>query len=106
VQITENGCVGTSACENVTGIGIAQLDNSPALVLHPNPTNSRFTIGLINSSGNATVEVFNPLIQKISEPELIGMKVEIDLSPCTNGVSIVMVHHENGTLIERLVLER
>lgn len=46
VQLTENGCVDTSACVSVTTIGLLENGFGHAFVLYPNPTTGNFTIDL------------------------------------------------------------
>ena len=44
VQLTENGCVDTSACVAITTVGILENTFSNTFILYPNPTNGVFSI--------------------------------------------------------------
>lgn len=44
VELTENGCVDTSACVNINNVDLNELDFSETFQLYPNPTNGTFTI--------------------------------------------------------------
>jgi hypothetical protein len=46
VQLTQNGCVDTSACVAITTIGLLENTFGQALILYPNPTTGNFTIDL------------------------------------------------------------
>ncbi len=46
VELTENGCVETSACVSVITSGIVENSFEDALIIYPNPTNGNFSVDL------------------------------------------------------------
>jgi len=46
VEITQNGCIDTSACYAITGIGILENDFGNKLLLYPNPTDGYFSVDM------------------------------------------------------------
>jgi hypothetical protein len=46
VQVTQNGCIDTSACVNIITIGIDENSFGKNLLVYPNPTDGNFSIDL------------------------------------------------------------
>ena len=55
VEVTQNGCVDTSACEQVNNVGINEINSS--ITLHPNPTTGIVELQGIN--GLFKVDVYD-----------------------------------------------
>lgn len=62
VEIIKSGCIDTSACYSVTGVGITENTFSFSVNLYPNPTNEEFTIAL----GGKTPSKLNASIYDIN----------------------------------------
>jgi hypothetical protein len=58
VEITINGCVDTSACANITGIGALESDFGQLLNVYPNPTAGHVIIDFGTTHDCVTVQVF------------------------------------------------
>jgi hypothetical protein len=48
VELTENGCVDTSACVNITTVGIFENTSIGQFAVYPNPTNGQISIVFAN----------------------------------------------------------
>lgn len=68
VQISNNGCVDTSACISITNVGIIEIERESHFKISPNPNNGEFTIttvkgvyNIVNAVGAVikTIEVEN-----------------------------------------------
>lgn len=101
VFITSSNCTETSACWNITNVGLEEFD-ALELSLFPNPVNEALTI--VNAKGNAlTLQLFDnagKLLQTVvtSETELkIGMQ---DRAP---GVYLLKIAGENAQKTFRVV---
>jgi len=46
VEISENGCVDTSACYTIVNVGIVENDFGNSLLIYPNPSDGNFSIDL------------------------------------------------------------
>ena len=57
VEVEQNGCADTSACENVSNLGIAEIATN--INLHPNPTPDQITIDIKGYNGPVNVEVYD-----------------------------------------------
>ena len=59
VEITQNGCVDTSACYNVSTIGMMENSLRNKLIFYPNPTNYLVTIKIEGYNGSFEVEIYD-----------------------------------------------
>ncbi len=83
VQITLNGCVDTSNCYMITGVGIKQLNETNNFYIYPNPTNDFVNIkgeGLYN--GNLVVILINTLGKELNKKviKVSNNSIELRLS--------------------------
>lgn len=58
VEITQNGCTDTTACVNISSLGINKNTLFKNLSISPNPTQGRVKIGLGNL-GDVAIKIFN-----------------------------------------------
>ncbi len=84
VVITSGACSDTSACTNITGIGLNSLSKTSAYSIYPNPSNGKFTINT-NGTVNQKIEVLN-LIGQVVYTATISGKQDLDLSSFEAGV--------------------
>lgn len=61
VELTQNGCVDTSACVTFTTSGIVENSFGNNLMVYPNPTNGNLTIDLGNTYGTVEIQVTDML---------------------------------------------
>lgn len=61
VELTQNGCVDTSACVTFTTSGIVENSFGNNLIVYPNPTNGNLTIDLGNTYGTIEIQVTDML---------------------------------------------
>ena len=66
VEITQNGCLDTSACNTITGVGIMENDFGSSLTAYPNPTTGSFTVELGQNYEKVTVTLKNSVGQIVS----------------------------------------
>ncbi len=66
VEITQNGCVDTSACHTITSVGIIENNFGNKLVVYPNPTNGNITVDLGASYASISTKIFGANGQLIS----------------------------------------
>ena len=69
VQVVENGCVDTSSCIGVTGIGILENSFGENFIVFPNPTNGNLSIELGNTYENVFAKIFTLKGQKTGKYE-------------------------------------
>lgn len=67
VEVTQNGCVDTSACFAVNSVGIIENDFGNELIIYPNPTEGKVKISLGDNFKTISAIVTNIAGQKVSE---------------------------------------
>ena len=89
VEITENGCVDTSACYSIIVIGINEVINDLGVLIYPNPNTGLFTIeksseldkevrvSLLDASSRVIIDKLIPKGQQ---------KIEMDITNYSKGV--------------------
>ncbi|MBN4065973.1 T9SS type A sorting domain-containing protein, partial [Candidatus Amoebophilus asiaticus] len=66
VKVTQNGCIDTSACYNITNVGFLENDFSSELTVYPNPTEGSLTINFGKKYTNLNVKVRSIAGQHVS----------------------------------------
>lgn len=105
VEITHNGCVDTSACIGVAGIGIIENDFGNELLLYPNPTNGHFSIDLGNPHETIQV-IIRDLNSKVIQAKTYSdaQKVHLKIDE-PNGVYLITIESGTQRAIIRLIKE-
>lgn len=97
VIVTESGCTDTSACENVTGIGVPEHEFTD-LQLYPNPTTGTIFI----SEGMFDVQLFNSSgVLVVDRPR----STVIDLTELPKGIYLARLTNEVGTVTRKVIRE-
>jgi hypothetical protein len=97
VEVTQNGCVDTSACEQVNNVGINEINSS--ITLHPNPTTGIVELQGINGSFKVDVYDYAGKYLKSTRRSII------DLSDYPSGIYFLKVAYGDKTEELRVVKE-
>ena len=105
VEITQNGCVDTSACYSIFIVGIIHNEIGAELLLYPNPTDGNFSLdlGSIQTAVTITIMDINSrliLSNSYKDRQLLSLKLE---EPA--GVYMVIVESGENKAVIRLVKE-
>jgi hypothetical protein len=105
VELTENGCVDTSACENIITIGISENTFGSAVSLYPNPTTGDITIDLGEKSNSVSITITDltgKIIQSktYSDSQLLNLTLD---NPA--GVYLLMIESGDDRAVIRLIKE-
>jgi hypothetical protein len=93
VIINNNGCIDTSDCYSITGIGLNENSLTYNIVISPNPTSSQITIEGLNYLYSLTI--YNSFGQLLyTESNIIEPNKRIDLSSYNNGLLFIRVESE------------
>lgn len=87
--VTENGCTDTSACFNITTVGIQEQQDNTARV-YPNPTAGSVMIEL-DHAVDADLTVQNVFGQEVRSMRMNGQQLMLDLSSYDEGVYFVNI---------------
>ncbi|MDB4324327.1 T9SS type A sorting domain-containing protein [Crocinitomicaceae bacterium] len=107
VVVTQNGCTDTSACFNVSGVGIAENSALNATIVYPNPSSTNFTIETADYMGK-TIVLFNAVGQEVYSKVIKESKTVIEVSEIgSKGVYILKIINRNAEVIStnKLIVE-
>lgn len=110
VIVTINGCNDTSACVNVTSVGVNEIASDNHLNVYPNPNNGKFTLEFsIEKKQHILVHVSNMIGQIVSEKQLENFSgnflEEIDLSGFGKGIYFVSIETNKGRSNAKVVVQ-
>ncbi len=89
-------------CNN--SYGIEELQNNDYFILYPNPANGTFTIE--TKVSEYTLIITNVLGQTILARKIQNEKSEIDISNQASGIYFILVKYNNGSAIQKLILQK
>lgn len=101
VIVTAIGCMDTSACVNVSTVGIDNFGlNGEAFSLYPNPAKEQVTISNFNSSINniTIVDITGKVLNSFMPTTAV-----IDVSTLAKGIYFVKIQHGEETLTQKIV---
>mgnify|MGYP001193923985 CR=1 FL=1 len=105
VELTENGCVDTSACVAITTVGILENSFGNNLLVYPNPTNGNFSVDLGKVYKNCNI-LINDISGKqvasrtMTESQTLNLSIQ---EPA--GIYIVSIQAGDKKAIIRLIKE-
>ena len=110
VEVTENGCVDTSACYLVDYTGIDEVVSSIDVSIYPNPSQGKFNVELLGLNGEDLELRITDLQGRIVLSEMLegisGSYIEkVDISKNESGVYIISVIGADGVLITKRIIK-
>jgi ELWxxDGT repeat protein len=105
VELTENGCVDTSACVAITTVGIVENNFEHKLTVYPNPTSGNFSIDLGSIFENSEISITD-ISGKLVVSKTITQSQVLNLSinePA--GIYIVSIQAGDKKAVIRLIKE-
>jgi hypothetical protein len=109
VVVTENGCVDTSACVNITATGIAAA-NENDMIVYPNPASGIFNLGFANANFSelliTIVDIQGKLVYSASEKNVNGAYTKvINLGELSKGLYYIKVNTGMEVKIKKLTIQ-
>ena len=101
VIVTQNSCSDTSACVNISTVGIKDVSKANTVNIYPNPSN-----GIYNISGlalNSKIVVYDAIGQIIYTSITTESKETVDISKLPNGVYVIQLNSENRTTTKKVI---
>ncbi|MDB3906266.1 S8 family serine peptidase [Crocinitomicaceae bacterium] len=102
VQVTENGCIDTSACLvfNTTSLNEVVLEN---ILCFPNPTTDEVTVQFDQVKTFVTIEIYSTLGQELQSQKFVNTSEETLALPDEPAVYVLKVTTDLGSSILRVV---
>ncbi|MCB9335507.1 MAG: lamin tail domain-containing protein [Flavobacteriales bacterium] len=101
VEITLGNCVDTSACENITGVGVREMSTN-VVSIYPNPTSGMFTVDLGgNTIVNYTLVTLEGRI--VEQGKTAENKIILDLSGESKGVYFLQLKDDTSSQVFKVL---
>ncbi len=109
VIITQNGCIDTSSCYQITTVGNSMIGDENKFVIFPNPTNSIVNIIASNiEPGSYDLEIFNVHGQKVFiEQKSFSQQTEIssiNVGFLPNGMYLLSINDRINKYLFKLII--
>ncbi len=102
VIVSQGACSDTSACVNITNIGLNSISNSSSLIqVFPNPNNGQFTI---QAKVKGDYSIVNELGQIIQTFKSESDNYKVNLKGLSNGIYFLKVENRNHSVNLKIVV--
>jgi hypothetical protein len=101
VIVTQNNCSDTSACVNISTVGVKENNVLNGISIYPNPSN-----GIYNLSGlkvNSKITVYDAIGQIIYTSIITESKETINISNVPNGIYMIQIKSENSIITKKII---
>jgi hypothetical protein len=110
VEVTENGCIDTSACVNISALALSDNSSTNVLNVFPNPTNGTFNISVSNVNSLelmiTIVDIQGKEVFTSSDKNVSGtFKKQINLEELSKGVYYIKVNTGAEVKIQKLIIQ-
>lgn len=99
VEITQNGCVDTTACYYVTAVGVETINNFNSYSVYPIPTQGKITIYIDELFPAQALTLFDIVGRKVMSVKLQKGENPIDISNLNSSVYVLTIEGEDGRII-------
>lgn len=104
VEITENGCVDTSACETTTEVLSINVTDQLEVNIYPNPSNGEVWVELVGSEVGFTLTVLSMDGKILVQQPLNSAKELLDLRDLASGYYLIELTNSNERFINKIRL--
>ena len=102
VEVTTGSCVDTSACINVTNVGIEE-QYVTNYKIYPNPTNDIINIKVNNINDNTIYQLTTIEGKQLIIGKIVDNTTEINLSNYPKGIYLLKIHSEVNTSLHKVI---
>jgi len=102
VAITLGSCTDTSACENITGVGVKEITNN-IVSIYPNPTDGKIIISLGSSITETMYSITSIEGKVVATGKTTSKMITVDLTNKSKGVYFIKINSEQGTSVHQLI---
>ena len=105
VEVTVGSCVDTSACENISTVGISPLSAGEGLGvrIYPNPTSGMVIINLGSNNSSVNYSITSIEGKVVETGKTSTNNITVDLSKEGNGVYFIKINTENTSTVYKLI---
>lgn len=104
VILVLDGCIDTSACYTISGLGLDDITKSEEIIIYPNPANTQVTIAHLKPGSEIRL---NDLAGKLIYLQTqTGEMEEINVATLVPGVYLIEIHYSDTVEVKRLVINR
>ena len=106
VILSNGSCTDSSACVNITGLGIGNFSNSQSSIsIYPNPFTDQTTITFGEVQKNTSVKIIDMLGNEVKLVQLNGVNnLIIEKGDMHAGIYFIQITDENHTVVNRKVI--
>ena len=101
VEITVGNCVDTSACENVTVVGIDELSKT-AVTVYPNPTNGIITVDFSSTVSLVDYTLMSIDGKTVAQGKFSGIKLMLNLENEPKGIYFLKIENETINYVQKV----
>jgi hypothetical protein len=102
VEVTELGCVDTSACVNITTIGSEEFDSTKTVRVFPNPTNQFLHVEQLLPGIEKRISLVNLLGQEMMFVQTMATDIVLDVQGIAPNVYLLHVVSERGNFTQKI----
>jgi PKD repeat protein len=103
VIVTQNGCTDTSACTNITSVGLVDVPVADLIRVYPNPSNGIFMVN--DAQGGLAgqhLTITNLAGEVVYTTKITGSTTTLDLSRSANGIYFINISSPFGKLVTKI----
>jgi len=104
VEVIVGSCVDTSACENISTVGIKETTKS-SVSIYPNPTTGVFNVNLSNNKGLINYTISTVEGRLVVEGRTNESIITLDLQNESKGVYFLKINEENTSKTYKVIKE-
>lgn len=107
VIITDGSCSDTSACTNVTGVGIEDYEKTINVFVYPNPTQGNLTISTSENYEKAEIQLLDLQGRLVynTTVSFVNGAAQIDLSMIEKSTYILKINNSDGQMVQRITIQ-
>jgi hypothetical protein len=97
----------TILCPQQSNPGVNEYDLSNLISIYPNPTSGEFQIQIVNKQYTIShIEIYNILGEQVYSANKLIAEPVIDISAHPNGIYLVRVQTNEGTISKKIIIAR
>lgn len=104
VIVTQGSCSDTSACQQITTVGMSPEQSTAEISMYPNPVSTELTIESAGIKGEVTFEMINSIGQVVHKGSFVG-KTTVQTSDLAPGVYLIKLGDDKTFEFKKIVKE-